>query len=187
MHTSRRDAFQSVNALPIARVDYAKKAIVPVSDYAKRDSKRKLELDTKMNDNVALVWSYPGIKPSLIEKLSDYDGIVFAGTGLGHVPTNATNDRYADSLVPAIKSLTERGVAVVMAPQTIYGRLNMNVYTAGRMLLEAGAIGDNADWLPETAYVKLMWVLAKTKDPKKVKEMMHTNFAGELSERSLLI
>jgi len=187
MHTSRRDAFQSVNAMPIARVDYAKKAIVPISDYAKRDHKRKLELDTKMNDKVALIWSYPGIKPSLIEKLSDYDGIVFAGTGLGHVPTNAFNDKYANSLVPVIKSLTERGVAVVMAPQTLYGRLNMNVYTAGRLLLEAGVIGDGADWLPETAYVKLMWVLAKTKDPKKVKELMHTNFAGELSDRSLLI
>ena len=35
--------------------------------------------------------------------------------------------------------------------------------------------------LPETAYVKLGYVLAKTKD--KVKEMMLENIAGEITKR----
>jgi glutamyl-tRNA(Gln) amidotransferase subunit D len=37
--------------------------------------------------------------------------------------------------------------------------------------------------LPETALVKLMWVLGQTNDPGKVAEMMRTNLAGEISPR----
>jgi glutamyl-tRNA(Gln) amidotransferase subunit D len=36
--------------------------------------------------------------------------------------------------------------------------------------------------LPETAYVKLMWVLGHTKEPTKVKEIMRQNIAGELGD-----
>jgi glutamyl-tRNA(Gln) amidotransferase subunit D len=51
------------------------------------------------------------------------------------------------------------------------------------MLNEIGVIGHLCDWTPETAYVKLSWVLGQTKEMKKVKEMMHTNYCGEFSER----
>lgn len=37
--------------------------------------------------------------------------------------------------------------------------------------------------LPETAYVKLMWVLAQTSDADKISEMMRTNLRGEISDR----
>ena len=39
-------------------------------------------------------------------------------------------------------------------------------------------------WLPEVALVKLMWVLGHTKKMEKVRELMLTNIAGEISERS---
>ena len=37
--------------------------------------------------------------------------------------------------------------------------------------------------LPETAYVKLGWVLGHTKDLNKAKELMLTNIAGEINKR----
>jgi glutamyl-tRNA(Gln) amidotransferase subunit D len=39
------------------------------------------------------------------------------------------------------------------------------------------------DILPETAYVKLSWVLGQTKEMEKIREMMLTNYAGEITER----
>lgn len=188
MHTSRRDAFQSINSLPLARIDYREKTVEPLAEeYDRRDEKRKLLLNTKMNENVALIWIHPGIKPSFVESLSTYDGIVLAGTGLGHVPANPFNDKYAKPIIPSLKGLIERGVAVAIAPQTIYGRINTNVYTAGRMLNEIGVIGNHCDWLPETAFVKLMFALGQTKDPEKVREIMLTNIAGEISDRSVML
>jgi glutamyl-tRNA(Gln) amidotransferase subunit D len=38
--------------------------------------------------------------------------------------------------------------------------------------------------LSETAYVKLMWVLGKTTSPEKIREMMLTNYAGEITPRT---
>jgi glutamyl-tRNA(Gln) amidotransferase subunit D len=184
LHTSRRDAFQSVNALPYAKIWYQERKIEYLrNDYKKRGA-RGLKVDDKINPNVALVHIYPGIKPEFIENLSKYfEGLVLAGTGLGHVPTNPSQEKLARSILPAIKNLINSGIPVVIAPQTIFGRLNLNVYSAGRLLDEAGVIGNGCDWLPETAFVKLAWVLGHTKDMKKVKEMMLTNYCGEISKR----
>jgi glutamyl-tRNA(Gln) amidotransferase subunit D len=184
LHTSRRDAFQSVNASPYAKIWYQERKIEYLrNDYKKRGA-RSLKVDDKINPNVALIHIYPGIKPEFIENLSKYfEGVVLAGTGLGHVPTNPSQEKLARSILPAIKNLINSGIPVVMAPQTIFGRLNLNVYSAGRLLNEAGVIGNGCDWLPETAFVKLAWVLGHTKDMKKVKEMMLTNYAGEISKR----
>lgn len=186
MHSSRRDAFQSINVLPYAKVFWEERKIEYLrSDYKKRDKKRKLKVDTKINPNVGLVYFHPGMKPKELEVLAKiYDGIVIAATGLGHVSTNPFKDKFAISLLPAIKRLIASGIPVVIAPQTIFGRINMNVYTSGRLLNEAGVIGNYCDWLPEVALVKLMWVLGHTKNMKKVRELMLTNIAGEISERS---
>jgi glutamyl-tRNA(Gln) amidotransferase subunit D len=185
LHSSKRDAFQSVNVSPYAKILYPEKRIEYIrTDYNKRDSKT-VKIDDKINPNVGLVYVYPGIKPEFVDSLSKfYEGVVIAGTGLGHVPTNPSNDKFTKSLIPSIKNLIASGISVVIAPQTIFGRINMNVYTAGRLLDETEVIGNGCDWLPETALVKLMWVLGHTKDMNKVREMMLTNISGEISKRS---
>jgi len=184
LHSSRRDAFQSVNALPFAKVWYLEKKIEYLREDFNKRERRRVKLDDKINPNVGLIYIYPGIKPKFVESLSNfYEGIVIVGTGLGHVPTNPFEDEFAKSLVPSLKNLIDSGIPVVIAPQTIFGRIDMNVYTAGRLLNRIGVIGNNCDWLPEVAFVKLAWVLGHTKNLDKVKEMMFRNYVGEISER----
>lgn len=185
MHTSARDAFQSVNVLPYAKINYPSKVVEYLrNDFKKRDGKT-VKVDDKFNENIVLVYIYPGIKPEAVENIArNYDGIVIAATGLGHVPTNPSNDKLARSLVPTLKNLISSGIPVVLAPQTINGRLNLNVYSAGRLLNEIGVMGHDCDWTPETALVKLMFVTGHTKEMSKIKEMMLTNIAGENSKRT---
>lgn len=187
LHTSRRDAFQSVNVLPFAKILYPEKRLEYLrNDFNKRD-KKTVKVDDKLSTNVGLIYSHPGIKPEFIDSLSKfYEGIVLAGTGLGHIPTNPFNNNFTKSLIPSLKSLIDSGISIIISPQTIFGRIDMNIYTAGRLLNEIGVIGNYCDWLPETALVKLMWVLGHTKDPKKVKEMMLTNIAGEIGQRTVV-
>jgi len=187
LHSSRRDAFKSVNRLPIAKIFPKEKRIEPLSSYDKRGNSPELEFDNKINGNVGLLYAHPGIKPQLVDKFADYDGIVVAGTGFGHVSTNPSNDKLALPVIGNLKALIDSDVKVVMAPQTIFGRVNLNVYSAGRLLKEIGVIGDGCDFTPETALVKLMWVLGHEKKYAKVKKEMETNIAGEITERSLLI
>jgi glutamyl-tRNA(Gln) amidotransferase subunit D len=184
MHTSRRDAFRSINVRPAAIISADDLTISKSPSCPKRKPKSDFILDTKLNTNVAIQYIYPGLKPSAIDALSTYDGVVLVGTGLGHVPTNLGNDPLSVPILKNIQQLIENGIAVVLTSQCIYGRINMNVYTNGRVLLDIGVIGNLSDMTPETAYVKLMWVLGKEKNLKKVKELMEKSIVGEISERT---
>jgi glutamyl-tRNA(Gln) amidotransferase subunit D len=93
-----------------------------------------------------------------------YRGMVIAGTGLGHVNK---------PIYPAIRRAIEKGMTVVMTVQTLWGFAQMYVYDTGRDLLDLGIIPlDNM--LPETAYMKLAWVLGQTDDPARIRQMMTT-------------
>jgi glutamyl-tRNA(Gln) amidotransferase subunit D len=61
----------------------------------------------------------------------------------------------------------------------------MTVYDTGRDLLSMGVL-PLEDMLPETALVKMMWVLGNVKDLEKAKELMVTNIANEINPRSSL-
>jgi glutamyl-tRNA(Gln) amidotransferase subunit D len=60
----------------------------------------------------------------------------------------------------------------------------MNVYDTGRDLLAFGVVPLD-DMFPETALVKLMWVLGQTSDPVEAIKLLKTNIAGEYSSRTL--
>jgi glutamyl-tRNA(Gln) amidotransferase subunit D len=60
----------------------------------------------------------------------------------------------------------------------------MNVYDAGRDLQAQGVL-PLEDMLPETALVKLMWVLGQTKDVEEAKTLLKTDIAKEISPRTV--
>jgi glutamyl-tRNA(Gln) amidotransferase subunit D len=176
MHTSRRDTFRSINALPLARVENKTLRLLDKNiDYKKR-AETDLKLHDSIEPNVAFIKSYPGIKSDIIDYHIDkgYKGIVLEGTGLGHAPEN---------IVPSVERAVDSSIPVVMTSQCLYGYVNMNVYSTGRKLVNAGAISA-LDMLPETAYVKLIWTLGQSEDLNEVENIMHTNIAGEIQEKS---
>ncbi len=174
MHSSRRDAFQSINDKPLALIDLASRSIKMINDrYIPRAPHEELQFKPVFDERVAIVKAYPGFQSEIIDMLVDrgFHGIVIEGTGLGHI---------GSYVIESIKRAIEQGIAIVMTTQTLFGRVNMNVYTTGRKLIEAGVI-PGEDMLPEVAYVKLSWVLAQTRDLKKVREMMLTNYVNEIN------
>ncbi|VVB99307.1 Glutamyl-tRNA(Gln) amidotransferase subunit D [uncultured archaeon] len=188
LHTTRRDAFRSINVLPAARVFPMNGKVEKISQNCPaRKPGAKLSLDTKMNTNVAIQYTYPGVKPSAISALSKYDGVVLVGMGLGHLPVNLAGDRLSQPILKEVQGLVSSGIQVYLSSQCIYGRVDMDVYTNGRVLRDSGIIGSMCDMTPETAYVKLMWVLGHEKKPGKVKELMETNLIGEISDRTEIV
>ena len=175
MHTSRRDTFRSINAQPIAKIENKKVNINSDYEYTKRGA-NELELNTSIEEKVGFIKSFPGISKDYIEYRIDkgYKGLVIEGTGLGHVP----ND-----LIDSFRRAHDENIPVIMTSQCLYGRVNMNVYSTGRNILDAGVIS-GLDMTPETTYVKLCWALGQSDDYNKVKEIMQTNIAGEFSKKS---
>ncbi|MDF1537747.1 MAG: Glu-tRNA(Gln) amidotransferase subunit GatD [Candidatus Thorarchaeota archaeon] len=175
LHTSRRDAFQSVNSYPLFRIE--ENEIEELSTpLLRRDPKRVLTVKPQFEELVALVKTYPGIDGKIVDYFVDngYRGIILEGTGLGHVP---------DTLQSSLKKAVDSGLVVAMTSQCIHGRVNMDVYRSGVELLEIGVVPCQ-DMIAETALVKLMWLLANTKTSEQAGTLMYTPLAGEIEVRS---
>ena len=58
----------------------------------------------------------------------------------------------------------------------------MDVYQPARELQDLGVLGHLCDMTPETAFIKLAWLLSN--EPKRVRELYAKDLRGELRERS---
>ncbi|MEM3011598.1 MAG: Glu-tRNA(Gln) amidotransferase subunit GatD, partial [Candidatus Bathyarchaeia archaeon] len=116
-HTSRRDAFKSINTKPLAKMENTKITML-TNDYQKRDPTRKIILKPNFNEKVALIKFYPGINPNIItwHVENGYKGIILEGTGLGHV---------SSACFSAIRNAIENNLIVGMTSQCLWGRIRM--------------------------------------------------------------
>jgi len=174
MHSSYRSTFRTVGDIPLCRVSASDFGTL-THEYLPRNPHRRVKIDPRYDDRVTILYYYPGMKPDVVDALveQDYKGIVIAGTGLGHVNK---------PVYPALKRAIEKGVHVVMTVQTLWGYAQMYVYDTGRDLLDIGVVPlDNM--LPETALMKLGWVLGHTHDHDEVQEMMRHSYSHEITER----
>ncbi len=182
MHTSRRDAFDAVNAEPLGHVNYETGDI----EEKFEESSGEYEKDTELNKNVGWLRIRPGMRPEELEfvKEQDYDGVIVEGTGLGHMPVNAFDDntQHHVEILEKLGEIAEDAL-VVMTSQCLKGRVDIDVYSAGLKIQEAGVIGAE-DMHPELAYVKLMWSLGHSGDLEEAEEIFLKNYNGELVERS---
>jgi glutamyl-tRNA(Gln) amidotransferase subunit D len=174
-HTSRRDAFDSIGMSPVAYVKDGKLEVVN-RDLPIRKKVLPFKSRYNFHKDVALIKFHPNIKTELIDYLvkSKYRGIIFEGTGLGHV----SRDCF-ESISNAIK----HEIIVGMTSQSIWGRINLEVYDTGRDLLKRGVI-PLGDMLPETAFVKMMWALGNSKSCDDAKVLLLENIAGEYLHRT---
>ena len=186
MHSSRRDAFAAINTIPWARVHIKEKKIEWVqTNYRKRVARKPSIRLFKENLKIALVKTHTNMYAEQFLFYKGWDGLLVEGFGIaGNIPINEIDKPTAEhkKIADAIKKLTSSGTVIAAATQTIAGRINMNVYSTGRMMQELGIIGHLADMTAETGFIKLAWLLSNfSKD--KIKELYEKNLVGEISER----
>ncbi|MBD3361246.1 Glu-tRNA(Gln) amidotransferase subunit GatD [Candidatus Woesearchaeota archaeon] len=185
MHSSRRDAFKAINTEPWARVDFKAKKV----DYLKTGfNERKAGVpeirEFKENLEVGIIKTYPNMFADIFQSYKKYDGLIIEGTGLGHIPIMEIDELTKEhtSIYNSVKELIANDVIVTLTTQCIYGEIDMNVYSPGRKLLDAGVLGNYCDMTTETAFIKLAWLLSNY--PKhEVKKLYSVNLVGEISKR----
>ncbi|MBQ4478301.1 MAG: Glu-tRNA(Gln) amidotransferase subunit GatD [Bacteroidales bacterium] len=198
MHSSYRSTFRTIGDTPLATISRKDgvKPIKEVYNHRRKNQERKVEVITTLDaykasiaandpnttrivptfdDRVAILYYYPGMKPDVLEALIDkgYKGIVWDGTGLGHVNKG---------MFEAIQKATDQGIHQYMCVQTIWGYTHMFVYDTGRDLMARGIIpADNM--LAESAYIKLGWALGLSHDREEVRKLMLTPINSETTPR----
>ncbi len=174
MHSSYRSTFRTIGDTPVATIN-RKETTLLRKEYKHRRKDKNVKILPYFSDKVTMLYYYPGMKPDTIDALVDagYKGIVFVGTGLGHVNKE---------LYPAIERAQAKGVHMYMTLQTIWGYVHMFVYDTGRDMMAKGII-PGGNMLPEVAWIKLSWILGQTEDPAEVKKMMLTPINDEITER----
>jgi glutamyl-tRNA(Gln) amidotransferase subunit D len=186
MHSSKRDAFKQINGTSIAKVDYASKIVEYLGDYPESSLNASGQLKIYPYEEslkIGVCISHPNMFAEELDiyKTHKFDGLILEGTGLGHFPITV-EDEYTkehEKIKDAIKSLCEK-IPVVMSLQTIYGSVNMNVYSPGREMIAMGVIGNYSSLTPETSFIKLAWLLSQKLNPK---EYFMKDLRGEFSSK----
>ena len=174
MHSSRRDAFASINRPPIGIIDFANRSIELEPLELPEAQPRFEPLDESLR--IGILVSRPNLFASDVASYAAYDGLVIEGSGFGHLPASADADPENGRILEEIRTIAAR-IPTVMTRRTISGVTNLNIYTPGRKLREAGVLGHGTDCTPETAYIKLAWLLSHHKED--VAARFEANVAGE--------
>ena len=184
LHASRRDAFKPINTKPWARVYFNEDKIDIIDNRFRKKENRRLKLNL-FNEKlkIGLLKAHPNMIADEIKSYDGFDGLVLEGYGIaGNFPINETDKftRGNTKIYNELKNLANK-MPVIASSQTIFGKINMNVYSTGRRLQELGIIGGLSDMTAETAFIKLAWLLSN--HPKQIKELFMHNLRGELSLR----
>jgi L-asparaginase len=175
------DAFSSPNFPPLGEYGVLPKLnnyLPPLPKY------ETIELETiKSNieeSNVILFPTFPASESFMVSILrnimsSDVKGIVFEAYGEGNIP----NDPEMKDI---LKTIHNNGTVIVDSIQVYKGDVNYNAYATGAWLKECGVISGH-DMTAIAAFTKLIVLTTQyPNDQTKIKKMMETNLAGELTD-----
>ncbi|MCM2531803.1 asparaginase [Neobacillus pocheonensis] len=174
MRTKSYDAFESINHPYVAYVNKKE-----VKYHWKPASVTKaLSLNTNLCTDVFLMKLYPGTKPEIFDCLKDlYKGIIIESFGNGGLPFEGRN------LLSKIQELTEKGIAVVITTQCLEEGEDLFLYEVGRKVAQNQVIL-SGDMNTEAIVAKLMWALGQTDSLDKVKKIIETPSAGDLTRKA---
>ena len=192
MHSSRRDAFQPVNAEPLAKISNTNDgwtiASLPWYDEA-RSAAGERPVNTvpamyETGQRIAQFISGPWLHAEHIEAVAStgIQGVVIHGTGLGHLPIDDPQNDAPENqtLWRSLVRCMNRELPVVIVNQCIHGPVDMNVYSKGRKQKSMGLLGHGVNSTPETITTKLHWALSQNLN---IADVMTKNLCGEHRER----
>ncbi len=136
----------------------------------------RLIVHDKLDEHILVLTLFPGIRQDVVEAMLNVPkmrAVVLKTYGSGNAPQKAW-------LVNLIAALQARGILVVNITQCLKGRVEMERYGTGLQLLKAGVI-NGYDCTFEGMMTKLMFLLGQEQDVTRLRELLNTSIAGEIT------
>ncbi len=137
---------------------------------------KRVKLNTKLDTSVVILKIFPGISQKTVESVLGIDGIkavILETYGSGNAPTK-------DWFIKAINDAIKNGLIIFNVTQCQAGQVDMDAYSTGVLLKQAGVISGN-DITTETALAKLFFLLGQKLDLLEIKELLQKNLRGEIN------
>lgn len=174
VHAERFEAFRSPNWPELAEagvhIRYDHGAILPVRSGP-------LELHTAMDDQVGVLWLFPGIRAEWVRATLEAPGlrgVVLATFGSGNGPTDP-------AFLDALREARERRIVLVNATQCVGGRVEQGRYQTSKAFAEMGVVSAQ-DMTVEAAVTKLMFLFGQGFGPELVATRFTQPLCGEMAE-----
>jgi L-asparaginase len=172
LRTKSYDAFESINYPYVASINTDE---IHYYNHVNKLKNKVPKLDTSLCTDVSLVKLFPGIKPEFFDSMKNlYKGIVIESYGSGGIPFHERN------ILEKLNELSDCGISIVITTQCLEEGEEMDIYEVGRKVNQ-DVIIRSKNMNTEAIVPKLMWALGKTQDPQKVKELMETPIAKDIT------
>lgn len=172
-HTKSFNAFKSIDFPEIAIVRDSK-----VRYYIEEKvTAEKPTFYTSLNPNVFVLRLIPGINADIFGFLKEhYDALVIESFGVGGIPCYENED-----FIDAVADWLSCGKTLIMTTQVPHEGSDLSVYMVGQVIKKKYRLMEAYDMTTEAIVTKLMWILAQTKEPDKVRELFYKPIQNDLS------
>jgi L-asparaginase len=164
IRTKSYNAFDSVDFPEIARIRDGK-----IFTYIPREKRQKPEFFLALNSKVGLINLTPGMHADILDAyFAHNDAVVLSGYGTGGIPEGEYYGFY-----DVIEKWQGKGKTIVVTTQVQSEGSDMNIYRVGRNFKKRFAILESYEMTYESILTKLMYILAKTQDEEKIRELFY--------------
>ncbi len=145
--------------------------------FIRQECGREPEFSDRLDTRVALLKLIPGTDREVLDFLfSRSAAVVIESYGVGGLPESG-------GFYECVGEWLRRGRFVVLTTQVENEGSDLGVYHVGHRLKRELGVMEAYDMTTEAVIAKLMWILAKTKDPAEVEKLFYTPVAMDMFPR----
>lgn len=164
-------AFSSINYPALGIVQDGR--LIP---YLRPEAAEQLTFSQMLHPRVALMKLVPGASAAWLDYLlRENDAVIIESYGVGGIPNGEDGAFYR-----TIELALAQGKIIVLTTQVQNEGSDLSVYHVGNRLKHTLRVLEAYDMTTEAALAKLMWALARTRQPEEVRTLFYTPVANDI-------